>query len=128
MNVEALSKFLNASAPRQFVLGQFDCVSFVFEGVSVGWDRNYLDNLGYSDRREAITRLRESDGLYDAVCDGLGQDLPMCELSPGDIAWLPPSCIGLIMHDYIAIKTYRTILRVPLDSARSGWKTDGSQN
>ncbi len=128
MNVEALAQFLSASAQRQFVLGKFDCVSFVFEGVNVGWNRDYLDNLGYSDKREAVNRLRESDGLYDAVCDGLGQDLPMSELVPGDIAWLPPACIGLIMHDYIAVKTHRTILRYPLESARSGWKTDGIQN
>jgi len=128
VNVEALAQFLSASAQRQFVLGKFDCVSFVFEGVNVGWDRDFLQFLAYDDKRSAVDRLRFSDGLYDAVCEGLGQDLPMCELAPGDIAWLPPSCIGLIMPDYIAVKTHRTVLRVPLDCAKSGWKTNGTQN
>jgi len=112
MNVEALAAYFNKAAPRQFVLGKFDCVSFVFESVNVGWGRDYLDNLGYSTRREA-------------VCAGLGQDLPMCELESGDIAWVPPACIGLIMHDYVAIKTHRTIVKLPLDAVHTGWKTNG---
>ena len=128
MNVEALATYFNESAPRQFVLGKFDCVSFAFEAVKVGWGRDYLDNLGYDDKRSAIDRLRLSDGLYDAICAGLGQDIPMCELGPGDLAWLPPSAIGLIMHDYIAVKTYRTILKAPLESAHTGWKTNGIEN
>ena len=110
------------------MLGKFDCVSFAFEAVKVGWGRDYLDNLGYDDKRSAIDRLRLSDGLYDAICAGLGQDIPMCELGPGDLAWLPPSAIGLIMHDYIAVKTYRTILKAPLESAHTGWKTNGIEN
>jgi hypothetical protein len=123
MNVEALAEFLNASAQRPFVLGKFDCVSFTFEGVRVGWDRDYLKFLEYSDRRSAVDRLRGSDGLYDAICEGLGQDVPMCDLTAGDIAWIPESTIGLIMPDYIAVKAYRTIFRVPFEFARSGWKT-----
>lgn len=125
MNIEALAAYFTKAAPRQFVLGKFDCVSFVFESVNIGWGRDYLDNLGYSTRREAVDRLRASDGLYDAVCAGLGQDLPMCELEPGDIAWMPPACIGLIMHDYIAVKTHRTIVKMPLATAWTGWKTNG---
>jgi hypothetical protein len=125
MNVQALAEFLSESAQRPAKLGSFDCVSFAFEGVKIGWDRDYLDCLGYQDRRSAIDRLRAADGLYDAICEGLGQDLPICELDPGDLAWLPPSLIGLIMPGYIAVKCYRTVLRVPLEQARSGWKTDG---
>jgi hypothetical protein len=123
MNVESLREFLNESAQRQFVLGKFDCVSFAFEGVKVGWDRDYLKFLAYDDRRSAVDRLRASDGLYEAICEGLGQDIPMSELGPGDLAWIPPSCIGLIMPEYIAVKTHRTIIRAPLDAAKSGWKT-----
>ncbi len=123
MNIEALAEFLSESAQRQFVLGKFDCVSFAFEGVRVGWDRDFLDNLGYDDKRSAVDRLRESDGLYEAICAGLGQDIPMSDLVPGDLAWLPPACIGLIMPDYIAVKTHRTIIRAPLDAAISGWRT-----
>lgn len=125
MNVEALAAYFNEAAPRQFVLGKFDCVSFAFESVKIGWGRDYLDNLGYDDRRSAIDRLRLSDGLYDAICDGLGQDIPMSDLVAGDLAWLPPSAIGLVMHDYVAVKTHRTIVKVPFEFVRSGWKTSG---
>ena len=123
MNVAALSTYLNAAAQRRFVLGKFDCVSFAFEAVKVGWDRDYMEFLAYDDRESAVGRLRDAEGLYDAVCEGLGQDLPLCELKPGDLAWIPPNCIGVMMHDYIAVKTHRTILRLPFEAAKSGWKT-----
>ncbi len=125
MNVEALAEFLIDSAQRPAKLGSFDCVSFAFEGVKIGWDRDYMDCLGYEDRRSAIDRLQAADGLYDAICEGLGQDLPICELAPGDLAWIPPSLIGLIMPNYIAVKYARTVLRIPLEYANTGWKTDG---
>ena len=123
MNTEALAGYLKGAAARPAEFGKFDCVSFVFVGLQIGWGRDYLQFLGYSDRRSAVERLRSSDGLYDAMCEGLGQDLPICELGPGDIAWFPDSTIGLMLPDYIAVKAYRTIYRVPFEMSRSGWKT-----
>jgi len=123
LNIEALAAYFNEAAPRQFVLGKFDCVSFAFAGVKIGWDRDFMECLGYEDRASAIGRLRDADGLYDAICEGLGQDLPICELEPGDLAWIPPSAIGLIMADYVAVKTHRTIVKVPFEFVHSGWKT-----
>lgn len=125
MNVEALAEFFSESAQRPAKLGSFDCVSFAFQGVKIGWGRDYMACLGYEDRRSAIDRLRAADGLYDAICEGLGQDLPLCELAPGDLAWIPPSLIGLIMDDYVAVKYARTVLRIPFEYVRTGWKTDG---
>jgi hypothetical protein len=123
MNVEALSRYMTEAADKPARLGHHDCVSFVFEGIREGWDLDLLDKLKYHGRRGAIDRLRDAGGLYDAICEHLGQDLPLCELIPGDVAWLPPANIGLIMDGYIAVKWRRTVLRVPLDKAASGWRT-----
>ncbi len=123
MNVWALHKYLIAAAARPSVFGRYDCVCFVFEAIREGWDRDYLTRLDYYGRRSAVDRLRAAGGLDEAISEHLGQDIPMSDLSPGDIAWLPPANIGLIMPDYIAVKYRRTILRVPLSEARSGWKT-----
>jgi hypothetical protein len=122
MNVEALSRYMADAADAPARLGHHDCVSFVFEGIREGWDRDFMAYLKYTGRRGAVDRLRAAGGLYDAISEWLGQDLPMCELKAGDIAWLPPSNIGLIMDDYIAVKYRRTVLRVPLDKAASGWR------
>jgi len=123
MNVWALHKYLIAAAARPAKFGKFDCVSFVFEALREGWNRDYLIRLQYDGRRSAVDRLRAAGGLDEAISEHLGQDIPMSDLDVGDIAWLPPSNIGLIMPDYIAVKYRRTILRVPLSEARSGWKT-----
>ena len=123
MNVWALHKYMIAAAARPSVFGRYDCVSFVFEALAEGWNRDYLTLLNYDDRRSAVDRLRAAGGIYDGISKHLGQDIPMSDLEVGDIAWLPPSNIGLIMPEYIAVKYRRTILRVPLSEARSGWKT-----
>jgi len=124
LNIHALSKYLAEAAQKPARLGHHDCVSFVFEGIREGWDIDLLDKLKYKGRRGAVDRLRAAGGLYDAICEHMGQDIPMCDLKPGDVAWLPPSNIGLVMEDYIAVKWRRTILRVPLDTAVSGWRTN----
>lgn len=111
------------AAARPAVFGQYDCVSFVFEALREGWNRDYLIRLQYSDRRSAVDRLRAAGGIYDGISEHLGPDIPMSDLEVGDIAWLPPGNIGLIMPDYIAVKYRRTILRLPLSEARTGWKT-----
>jgi len=123
MNVWALHKYLISAAARPAVFGKFDCVWFVFGALDEGWNRDYLTLLQYDDRRSAVTRLRAAGGLDEAISEHLGQDIPMSDLGVGDIAWLPPANIGLIMPDYIAVKYRRTILRVPLSEARSGWRT-----
>lgn len=123
MNTHALSRYLIEAAARPFRLGEHDCVSFAFEAVKVGWDRDYTACLGYSDRRSAVDRLREAEGLHEAICEGLGEDLPMSELQPGDLAWFGGSMIGVIMPGYVAVKAYRTIVRMPMEHALSGWKT-----
>ncbi len=122
-NVWALHKYMIAAAAKRAVFGKYDCVSFVFEALREGWDRDYVSLLDYDGRRSAVDRLRGAGGIHDGICEHLGEDLPMCDLDAGDVAWLPPGNIGLIMPEYIAVKYRRTILRVPLSEARSGWKT-----
>jgi hypothetical protein len=123
MNHEKLSHYLADAADAPARLGHHDCVSFVFEGIREGWDRDLIHKLEYQGRRGAIDRLRAAGGLYDAICEHLGQDVPICELEPGDVAWLPPTNIGLIMDNYIAVKWRRTVLRVPIETAATGWST-----
>ena len=125
MNVEALSDYLSEAAQRPAALGHFDCVRFVFEARVVGWGRDFRDRLGYHNRRSAVARLRAAGGLYEAICHDLGQDIPISDLSAGDIAYFPDPAIGLILPGCVVVKAYRTVLRLPLDSARSGWRTDG---
>ncbi len=123
VNVEALAGYMATAAVKPARLGSHDCVSFVFEGIREGWSLDLLDKLRYQGRRGAVERLRAAGGLYEAISEHLGQDLPMCELKAGDIAWLPPSNIGLIMDGYVAVKYHRTLLRVPIGSVASGWKS-----
>ena len=123
VNAEALSGYMAAAASKPACLGSHDCVSFVFEGIREGWSLDLMDKLKYQGRRGAVERLRASDGLYDAITEHLGQDIPMCELRPGDVAWLPPSNVGLVMDTYVAVKYRRTILRVPIDLVASGWRS-----
>lgn len=125
MNAEALSDYLSEVAGRPSALGRFDCVRFVVEALFVGWRRDYRDCLGYHDRRSAVAQLRAAGGLYEAICSELGQDIPISDLSIGDVAYFPDPAVGLILPGCIAVKAYRTVLRLPLDSARSGWLTDG---
>ena len=100
MNVEALAKFLSKSAQRQFVLGKFDCVSFTFEGVRVGWNRDYLKFLEYDDRRSAVDRLRASDGLYDAICEGCKK---IKHINLGQIDFIQKKIKGSICHFQIDV-------------------------
>ena len=125
MNAEALSDYLSEATERSSVLGGFDCVRFVFEALFVGWGRDFRDRLGYHDRRSAVARLRAAGGLYEAISAELGQDQPITDLATGDVAYFHDPAVGLILPNCIAVKAYRTILRLPLDTARSGWRTDG---
>jgi hypothetical protein len=124
MNVEALSRYMADAAARPFRLGHHDCVSFVFEAIREGWDRDFLSYLKYEGRRGAVDRLRASDGLYEAISEHLGPDVPIGDLEIGDIAWLPPSNIGLIMDGYIAVKWRKTVLRIPISEGKTGWKAE----
>ena len=123
MNAEALHDYLARTAGQPARLGTLDCVRFVAEALHVGWGRDYRDLLHYSDRKSAVTQLRQAGGLYEAVCQALGQDIPVTDLEPGDIAWFPDPCIGLILPDCIAVKYRSTVLRAPRNAAYSGWKT-----
>ncbi len=124
MNAEALHDYMNAVAPKRFALGHFDCVRFVAECLLVGWDKNYLEHLGYFDRRSAVHRLRH-DGDLKTACDRvLGKRIPWYELEPGDIAYYddPHATIGLVMDGYVAIKMGRQIYRGNVDRAEFGWR------
>lgn len=125
MNEQALRKLFNDIAPRRFQLGQLDCVRFVVDAVYAGWGRDYRDQLHYQDRRSAVAQLRKSGGLKDSCIEAMGELWPMENLQAGDVVWFdePVGTIGLLMPNYIAVKTHRQIVRVPIDSRMMGWQT-----
>lgn len=130
MNIEALSAYLQVAARAPAKFGGLDCVRFVSECLRIGWDRDFTHMLQYHDRRSAVDRLRRDGGLIEAMIAVFGQDIPISDLEPGDIACFPDPTIGIILPSFlggqpaiIAVKFRRTILRLPLSAARSGWKT-----
>ena len=124
MDAVALREYFDRVAGLPVRFGVFDCVVFVAESLRVGWSRDYLSSLAYSDRRSAVARLRRSDGLSLAVSDILGDPIELDHLVAGDIAFIPnPDTLGLVMPGYIAVKGNRTIHRATRDSAIYGWAT-----
>ena len=122
---KALHTYLAAAAGKPFVFGGYDCVRFVAEALLVGWDRNYLGALGYDSRRSAVVRLRRADGLRDACTDALGDECLTADLVPGDVAYFetPAATIGLVLPGCVVIKSGRTIHRVDVSAAMTGWHT-----
>ncbi len=118
----ALSKYFSKVHNQPSILGKLDCVSFVADAAYIGWDADYREKLKYNDRRSAVDRLRKADGLENALIDALGDPVGADELEPGDVAYLFPSAIGIVMPDYIAVKHRRTIIRVDKSFALKGWK------
>lgn len=110
------------------IFGQYDCVRFVAEALKVGWDKDYLKELQYHDRRSAVRRLRAAGGLREATIEVLGPEISITALGTGDVAWVEPpfgpKAIGLIMPSYIALKGKRTIHRLRMELAGSGWKVN----
>jgi hypothetical protein len=126
MNEIALRHFFNDQAMLPQQLGVIDCVSFVTGAVQAGWGRDYHSVLKYQDRRSAVKRLRELGGLKNACTYAMGEMVPIDELSPGDVVWFEqPTCIGLLMPEYVAVKQGRTINRYAIDPRMMGWRTDG---
>lgn len=125
MNEKALRKLFNEIAPQRFELGGLDCVRFVVDAVHVGWGRDYRHALHYDGRRSAINQLRQDGGLRAACTNAMGRMWPVESLSEGDVIWFdkPVSTIGLLMPLYVAVKTHRQIVRVPIDERMMGWRT-----
>ena len=125
MNDRALRQLFNDIAPRRFELGGLDCVRFVVDAVYAGWGRDYRDQLNYQNRRSAVAQLRRSGGLKDSCIAAMGELWPMENLEAGDVVWfdLPVQTIGLLMPNYVAVKTHRQIVRVPIDPRMMGWCT-----
>jgi hypothetical protein len=103
-------------------LAKLDCVTFVVDALRAGFDVDLRDRLKYTDRRSALARLRKHKGLDGAVTYELGTPLPADELRYGDIAFLNPHAIGLVMPMYIAVKGRSTIWRIDPRLAVHGWR------
>ncbi len=125
MNVDALHQYFLEEGSKKQCLGTIDCVRFVTGAVLAGWNRDYRAVLQYRDRRSAVNRLRELGGLRGACDYALGKRYPISKLSPGDVVYIehPVASIGLLMHDYIAVKFGSTVHRYRITADMMGWKT-----
>lgn len=122
----ALHEYFNRVAAKPMVLGGYDCVRFVAEALYVGWNRNFIPILDYWDRRSAVRRLRQANGLRDACTDALGDEVHKSELVMGDVAYFeaPHATIGLVMDGYVAVKLRGSIVSVAPSAIITGWKTN----
>ncbi len=112
MNIPALHEYFIEQSQQQQKLGVVDCVQFVTGAVFAGWGRDYRDVLQYSDRRSAVTRLRQLGGLKEACVHALGEITIIDDLEPGDVIWYDkPATLGVLMPGYVAVKMGRSVQR-----------------
>jgi len=119
---QALADYLAGVCNRQSELGGLDCVRFVVEALLAGFSVDLRGKLRYADRQGALRRIRHHRGLDAAFRYELGEPLPAEELRFGDIAYVPPHAVGLVMPGYIAMKARATIWRYKLSTATHGWR------
>lgn len=126
MNEDALRDYFDEQSGVRQKFGTIDCVKFVANAVRIGWGRNYLGVLQYSDRRSAVARLRELGGLRGACNMAMGEAVSIEELEPGDVVWFDkPATIGLLMPGYVAVKLGKCIHRFQIEKQMTGWRTSG---
>lgn len=124
MNTQELHRYFIIASTREHRLGVCDCVTFTFDALRVGWNKDYRDKFGYFDRRSAVNRLRKAGGLKQALIDEFGEPVAPSKLQMGDVAYMetPRATLGLVMDGFIAVCGNRCIHRVTLESAICGWK------
>lgn len=122
LRADRLSAYLAHAATQQSELGGLDCVRFTVEALREGFGIDLRANLKYRDKREAIGRIRRHRGLDSAIRHELGEPIPAEELRPGDIAFVPPRAMGLVMPGYIAVKFRATVWRLEMHTASHGWR------
>lgn len=126
VNIPALQEYFWDEAQLKQQFGVHDCVTFVVGALKVGWSRDFTHHLGYHDRKSAVLRLRQAGGLEAAITRVLGPKRPIRDLGPGSIIWFcEPDTVGLLMHDYIAVKYASGILKLDIIDNLEGWCTRG---
>lgn len=127
MNIPALQDYFAKVAPLRQRFGVYDCCVFVVDALWLGWGVDIRGDLGYYDRRTAVKRLRNADGLRQAFTLLLGPEHLIAEAPPGSIAYFNENgfqSVGIVMDGYIAVKANRCIHRLILEPQRTGWRTD----
>jgi hypothetical protein len=117
-----LAEFFADVVNEQSSLAKMDCVIFVVDALRYGFDVDLRDRLRYHDKKTALARIRKHRGLDGAIQHELGPPLPRDQLRYGDVAFIRPHAIGLVMPTYIAVKGRSTIWRITLDLAVHGWR------
>jgi hypothetical protein len=123
----ALRWYFEQQAQRPQRLGMIDCCTFAAGALAAGWDLDYSEALGYSDRHSAVQRLRKAGGLKQALCDLFGPMVSVSELKEGDLVYFSsPATVGLILESpvgrYAAVKGHNTIHRAVLEDGLMGWE------
>lgn len=122
-DLEGLAAYLSDVANEQSELGRLDCVRFVVEALRAARIADVRPLMRYDDRDTALERIRRARGLDKAIRSELGEpNVGAGEFELGDMAFVPPHCIGFVMTDYIAVKSRATIWRIDLDCATHGWR------
>lgn len=122
LRADRLAAYLATAATQQSELGRLDCVRFTIEALLEGFGVDLRHKLRYEDRHQAIARIRRHRGLDSAIRSELGEPIPAEELRPGDIAFVPPRAMGLVMPGYIAVKFRATVWRLEMRTASHGWR------
>lgn len=117
-----LAEYFSRVVNEPATLAKLDCVMFVVDALRNGFGVDLRDQCRYTDKRTALARICKHGGLDGAVRHELGDPLPGDELRYGDIAFVNPHAIGLVMPTYIAVKGRSTIWRITLDLAAHGWR------
>ncbi len=90
----------------------------------VGWGRDFTHELGYWDRRTAVSRLRAAGGLHQAISDVLGMPRHIEHLAPGDLVYFDtPPTLGLLLDNGVIVKGHYTVQRALLSPEMMGWST-----
>ncbi len=122
MNPDAIRAYIEAAATKTQRFGSYDCVRFAVELVWVGFDRNYLGQLGYWDRKSAVRRLRRDGGLFQAFDAVLGP--ARSDLEPGDFVYYDdPPTIGVMLPSCVVVYSGGGFYNAPHDTARIGWRS-----
>ncbi len=124
MNYLALREFFNEQCALPQRLGKHDCVLFVLWACKIGFGRDHIAGMRYTDRRSAVRQLREEGGLEGAFTKHFGELKSIDDLDVGDIINLKEiSSVGLLMPGYVVAKGHYQLCRFAIDSNMVGWSS-----
>ena len=125
----ALSAYLASQAHVPFAYGHSDCATFAAGAITAMTGEDLRKTLGVGDYRTLADGLRQLREIgYESHIDLAASLLP--EIAPqqagvGDIAAVDGDgglALGVVVGEWIVVKTDRGLGHVPLSAARRAWK------